>query len=141
MPNQHTTAQRVRDFVGEENFIADFTWNDKKKCFRLVYRTHSGVDMLIYIACANPTVYGKGWVLYESFDGIADFNRKSLNHGGVHFNARYQWVNDMQRRSVFSLATQYLRSYASRYTRPAYFNADGSTRCKYTQEQLDKKEF
>lgn len=137
MPNQHTTVQRIRNFIAEENFIADFSYNSLKHLFRLVYRTHSGVDMLVYIV--PKTDYGKGWVLYASFTGVADFNRKY--HNGVHFRVRDPLISDMQRRSTLSLAKQCLTSYARRYTRPAYYNVDGTTKCKYTQEQLDNKEF
>lgn len=136
MSNQYTTVERVRRVIGEENYVADFCYDARKKHFRLVYRSSAnGVDTLVYFSSSG--FIGKlGYTHYSAFDGRADFNRRA-SHGGVHFDMRYQLVDDDGLVSVFDIATQFLSTYAERYSRPAYFNADGSTMCKYTQEQLD----
>jgi len=132
MANQYTTVQRVWDFIGEENFIADITYNQKKKCFRLVMRWHGGQDYLTYIM---PSVIG-GQTFFETYRGISDYN-PSWNHKGAHFDALELTVIDISDRSILNFIKHLLVTYGRRYTMPVYFNQDGSTKCKYTQEQLE----
>jgi len=134
MANQYTTVQRVWDFIGEENFIADVSWDNVKKCFRIVMRWRDGRDHLTYLAVANPYAHGKNAIWFDSWIGKADYNKQPASFDAAFLDA---FTVDVYRSSPHYFMVHILNTYAERYTRPAYFNQDGSTKCKYTQEQLE----
>ena len=138
MANQYTTVQRINDFIGEENFIANVAYyrDENGGYFRMVCRWRDGADRLTqleYCGCS------RNHLVQTVYIGVENFNKPG--RGSFQCSRTELFEDSVYGISALDFMKKVLSTYARRYTRPAYFNADGTTKCKYTQEQLDRKDF